>query len=288
MGFEPVVELEPALELERVAALARRQMWESAAPEAIEEWGVEVQRFGPFEATVFGDLPRECRLNEVRGRGEPGAVDPGHLADAVEWMRAWEVEYRVLLPDRRSGATEAGTWLDERGYERRGGRVAFARDAAAPLPPATEAFDGELFELTEEWEGEGFSILACEALGLPAIADQLTIMLPSKESWRCYTALPAGEEMVVATGATMIEGDVALLAVDATLRRARGRGCHRALLRRRLADAAEAGARIVFAEVDEEDPASFEAARRNLLELGFEQVSRSSCWQRPALAPTAA
>lgn len=288
MGFEPVIALEPTLELERVAALARRRMWESAAPEAIEEWGIEVQRFGPLEATVFGAAPQERRLNEIRGHGEPGAVAPDRLADAVEWMRAWEVEYRVAVPDRGPGAGEAEAWLDERGYERHGGRVVFARDAAAPLPPAAEAFDGEVFELTEEWEGEGFSILACEALGLPAIADQLTIMLPSKDDWRCYTALPAGDELVVATGATMIEGDLALLAVDTTLPRARGRGCNRALLRRRLADAAEAGCRLVFAELDEGDPASFEAARRNLLELGFEQVSRSSCRQRPALARMAA
>jgi len=288
MGFETLVELEPTLELERVAALSRRRMWESAAPEAIEEWGIEVQRFGPLEATVFGERPQERRLNEIRGSGEPGAIDPAHLAEAIEWMRAWEVEYRVAVPERGAGDGEAGPWLDEHGYERCGGRVVFARDAAAPLPAAGEAFDGEVFELTDEWEGEGFSILACEALGLPAIADQLTIMLPSKDDWRCYTAVVGEESLIAATGATMIEGDVAQLTVDATLPQARGRGCNRALLRRRLADAAEAGARTVFAELDEDDRASFEAARHNLLELGFEQVSRSSCWQRPALTGTAA
>ncbi len=282
MGFEPAVELEPTLELERVAALARRQMWESAAPEAIEEWGIEVRRFGPLEATVVGGEPQERRLNEIRG-----AIEPGHLADAVEWMRAWEVEYRIVVPERDRGAGEAEAWLEARSYERCGGRVVFARDTTAPLP-AAEAFDGEVFELTEEWEGESFSMLAREALDLPSIAEQLAIMLPSKDNWRCYTALLGDENLIAATGATMIERDVALLALDTTLSRARGRGCHRALLRRRLADAAEAGCRLVFAELDEEDPVSFEAARRNLLEFGFEQTSRSSCWQRPALARMAA
>ncbi len=48
-----------------------------------------------------------------------GAIDESDLADAVEWMRAWEVEYRIVVPERHRGAAEAGAWLDERGYARR-------------------------------------------------------------------------------------------------------------------------------------------------------------------------
>lgn len=288
MGYDAVVELETAVELERVARLSRRQMWELAAPDAIAECGIEVERFGPLEATALCDEPRELRLNEIRGAGEPGAIEHGHLAEAVEWMRSREVEYRVALPDRGAGAGEAEEWLGERGYERCGGRVVFVRDAVAPLPPAAEAPDIELYELNEEWEGESFSALAREALELPEIAEQLAIMLPSKDSWRCYTAVLAEGNLIAATGATMIEGEVAQLTLDATLPQARGRGCNRALLRRRLADAAEAGCRIAFAELDEADPASFEAASRNLLALGFEQAATSSCWRRPAFARAAA
>lgn len=288
MGHGALVELESAVELERIAALSRRQMWESAAPEAIVDCGIEVRRFGSLEATAFCDEPIERRLNEVRAAGEPGPIEPGDLAEAVEWMRAREVEYRVAVPDCGPGAGEAGAWLEERGYDRCGGRVTFVRDAAPPLPPLAAPPGIELFELTEEWEGEGFCALACEALKLPGMAEQLTIMLPSKDNWRCYTALPSGEELVAATGATMIDGDVAQLTVDATLPRARGRGCNRALVRRRLADAAAAGCRIVFAELDEDDPPSFAAASRNLAALGFEQAARTSFWQRPALAHLAA
>jgi len=288
MGYDAVVELEPALELERVAALSRRRMWESAAPEAIDDWGIEARRFGSLEATAFRQEPAEPRLNEIRGSGGPGAIEQADLVAAVEWMRSREVEYRVAVPDRRPGAAQAGEWLGERGYERGGDRVFFTREATAPPPPAVRAPGVELYELTEEWEGEGFSAMAREALGLPVTAEQLAIMLPSMEGWRCYTARPADERLIVATGATMIEGELALLTLDATLPRARGRGCNRALLRRRLADAAEAGCRTAFAELDEEDAASFEAARRNLLELGFEEAARSSLWRRPAHARLAA
>jgi GNAT superfamily N-acetyltransferase len=272
-------------ELERVAKLFRRRMWESVAPEAIEDLGIEVQRFGPLEATAFRDEPDLPCLNEIRGAGEPGAVEHGHLADAVEWMRAHEVDYRLPVAEGCAGREEAEAWLGERGYERGRGLLTFVRDAQAP-PPAPPAAGIELYELSEEAAGEGFSYLAREALELPVMAEMLAIMLPSMEDWRCYTAVLAEEDLVAATGAMLIAAGVAQLGIDATLPRARGRGCNRALLHRRLADAAAAGCHTVFAELDEDIPAGFQAARHNLLAAGFEEAYRSPTWRRPVPART--
>ena len=74
--------------LERVAQRFRRDMWRSVTPDAVIESGVEVQRFGPVQATAFADLPEEHSLNQIQGAAEPGAVEEGHLAEAIEWMRA--------------------------------------------------------------------------------------------------------------------------------------------------------------------------------------------------------
>lgn len=279
MGFD-------STEVERVAKLFRRQMWESVAPDAIADCGIEIQRFGPLEATVFRDEPDVPCLNEIRGAAEPGAVERGHLADAVEWMRAHEVDYRVPVAEACAGAEQADAWLGERGYERGGGLVTFLRDAQAPLPPAPPASGIELYELSEEAAGEGFSYLAREALGLPVMAEILVLMLPSMDSWRCYTAVLTDENLVAAAGAMLIAGGVAQLGIDATLPQARNRGCNRALLHRRLADAAAAGCHTVFAELDEDDPDGFAAARHNLLEGGFEEAYRSPSWRRPAHART--
>ena len=93
--------------LERVAQRFRRDMWESVVPEAVTESGVEVSDFGPVQATAFGDLPEVHSLNQIQGAAEPGAIEGGHLADAVEWMRAREVDYRVpvarVAPGSRGG-----------------------------------------------------------------------------------------------------------------------------------------------------------------------------------------
>ena len=114
--------------LEKVAQRFRREMWTSVVPEAVTESGVEVAGLGPVQATAFGDLP-QISLNQIQGAAEPGAIEGGHLAAAIEWMRA--AGSRLLGARRRGrpGAAEAEAWLGSRGYESGGGWVKFVRDS---------------------------------------------------------------------------------------------------------------------------------------------------------------
>jgi hypothetical protein len=277
MGYESAV-------LERVAQQFRREMWESVVPEAVTESGIEVERFGPVQATAFGDLPEVGKLNQIQGAAEPGAVEEGHLAEAVEWMRAREVDYRVPVAEDRPGAAEAASWLDRRGYERGAGWIKLVRDAGPPDLPEDPAIT--IYELGEdEADGEGLSSIAADALELPLTAETLFFSLPQEEHWRCYTAASAADEGVVATGSTMICGGVAQLGLGTTLEHARGRGCYTALLRRRLIDAAAAGCHTVFVELGECDADSLASAYRRLRRAGFSEAYESHNWQRPALHP---
>jgi hypothetical protein len=268
--------------LERVAQRFRRDMWKSVVEEAVTESGVEVERFGPVQATAFGDLPEVYSLNQIQGAAEPGAVECGHLAAAVEWMRAREVDYRVPVAESRPGAAEAEAWLSERGYERGGGWIKLVRDATPPDLPENPGI--VIFELGEdEADGEGLSTIAAEALDLPVTAGTLFFSLPQTDRWRCYTAALEGE--VVATGSMLIQDGVAQLGPGTTLEYARGRGCNTALLRRRLIDAIQAGCHTIFVELGERDPERLSATYRNLHRAGFEEAYQSRNWQRPALHP---
>jgi hypothetical protein len=270
--------------LERVAQRFWRDMWRSVPPDAVNESGVEVRRFGPVQATAFGDLPEVQSLNQIRGAAEPGAIAGGYLAEAVEWMRGREVDYRVPVAECRPGVEEAEAWLSTRGYERGSGWIKLVREAAPPDLPASP--EVKIFELGEyEGDGEGLSSIATQALGLPITAEALFFSLPQEERWRCYTAALAPEEGIVATGAMLIESGVAQLGPGTTLEHRRGCGCNTALLRRRLLDAAEAGCHTVFVELGESDPEQLAAAYRNLRREGFEEAYRSRNWQRPALHP---
>ncbi len=270
--------------LERVAQQFRRDMWKSVVPEAITESGVEMKCFGPVQATAFGDLPEIYSLNQIQGAAEPGAVEDGYLAEAIEWMRAREVDYRVPVAESRPGAASAAAWLSERGYERGGGWIKLVRDAEPPDIP--EDPNVKIFELGEnEADGEGLSTIVAEMLDLPVTAGTLFFGLPQEDHWRCYTAALAPEEEVVATGSMLIQDGVAQLGPGTTLEHGRGRGCNTQLLRRRLLDAYEAGCDTVFVELGEVDPDRISVAHRNLCRAGFEEAYKSHNWQRPALHP---
>lgn len=273
--------------LERVAQLFRYEMWKSVVPDAVTEVGIEVQRFGPVQATAFGREPQLSSLNQIQGAAEPGAVESGHLADAVEWMRSREVDYRVPVAECRPGSAGAEAWLSGHGYERGAAWSKFVRNGRDVAPPELpEDPDIEIFELgEEEADGEGFSCIVREGLDLPIMAETLVSSLPMEDSWRCYTAVLAPEPRAVATGAMLIDEGIAQLGLDVTLRRGRRHGCNKALLRRRLLDAAEAGCHTVFAELGECAPDHLAAAAHNLAEAGFVETYRSRNWQRPALRP---
>jgi GNAT superfamily N-acetyltransferase len=270
--------------LERVAQRFRRDIWRSVPSDAVTESGVEVKIFGPVQATAFGDLPEATCLNQIQGAAEPGAIEGGHLGDAVEWMRSREVDYRVPVADDRPGAAEAEAWLGSRGLERGASWFKMVRDGSPP-----ELFEDPavtIYELgQEEGDGEGLSSIAAEALELPITAGTLFFSVPECPDWRCYTAAVDAEEGVVSTGFMLIDGEVAQLGVGTTLEHARGRGCNTALIRRRLLDAAAAGCHTVFAELGERDPSDLAAAHRNLRRAGFQIVSTSQNWQHPALHP---
>lgn len=269
--------------LEKTAQRFRREMWGSVVPEAVTESGIEVARFGPVQATAFGDLPEVHALNQIQGAAEPGAIAGGHLASAIEWMRQREVHCSVPVAEARPGAADADAWLDSRGYELGAGPVKFVRDLSRPID--FEVNTGiEIFALgREELDGEALSAIIAEAMGLPAPAGTLFFSLPQRPNWRCYTAALAPGELVVSTGSTMIAGDVAQLGPGNTLARGRRHGCNLALLKRRLLDAVAEGCRLAFVEIWECDLERPSAASRNLMRAGFELAYAGRTWRRPAL-----
>ena len=280
------MEFDAAL-LERVAQKFRRDIWESVVPDAVSESGVEVERFGPVQATAFAELPEFHKLNEIQGAAEPGAIGDGHLAAAVEWMRAREVDYRVPVAEGRPGTEEAEAWLGRRGYERGGGWVKLVREASPPdfaASPEIEVWPLGMSDI----DGEGMSAIVAEAMGLPITAGALFFALPQRLHWHCYTASSSPEEGIVSTASMLIHEGVAQLGPGNTLPHARGRGCNTALLHQRLLDATRAGCHATFAEVWDHEPDQPSPAERIFLRAGFERGYAARNWQRPALHPATA
>lgn len=285
MGDMAILEHDPGA-LERVAQQFRRDMWNSVTADAVSESGVELRRFGPVQVTAFADLPETECLNRIQGAAEPGAIEDGYLAKAIEWMRSREVDYRVPVAADRPGTAAAEDWLGQRGYDRGSGWVKLVRDASPPDWPEDPSIT--IFALGEdEADGEGLCDIVSEAFELPLTASALFFSLPQTSNWRCYTAALGPGQGIVSTASMMISGRIAQLGLAATRPEARGRGCQWALLRRRLVDAAAAGCDTVFVELGEFEQSGTATARRNLEEAGFREASGSRNWQRPALHPAA-
>lgn len=271
--------------LERVAQEFRRDMWESVVTEAVTESGIEVERFGPVQASAFGELPEIAILNQIQGGAEAGAISGGYLTEAIEWMRAREVDYRIFIAEDRPESAEASSWLGTRGYEAGDGWMTFVRDAS---PPNDHPINPEItiWPLGDsELDGEGLSAILSQGMDLPLTAETLFFSLPQRERWHCYTASVAPEERIAATASMMTFEGVAQLGPGSTLDYARGRGCNTALLQRRLVDAIAAGCHTIFAEVWDSQPERLSTVGRNLVRAGFEQAYAVRNWQRPALRP---
>jgi GNAT superfamily N-acetyltransferase len=262
--------------LERAEFRFRGDIWSTAPEDAVVEAGVDMQRFGPLLATVFADLPETAGMNVIQGAAEPGALEDGHLVDAIEWVRGWGVDYLVPVASERPDTERAEAWLSWHSYEQGGVMRKYVRPASSPSSPDPAGI--EVRELAPG-ETEGMSYLAAESLGLPDGVGFLFCDLPELDGWHCYVALLDGVE--VACGSMLLADGIATLGLDATAEPARGQGCHSALLARRLADAAEADCHTVLAEACDEPGNGGSAAARNLHRAGFVEAGRSVTWQRP-------
>ncbi|HET9185339.1 MAG TPA: GNAT family N-acetyltransferase [Solirubrobacterales bacterium] len=263
--------------IEQVQCRFRRDLWLVAPTDAVLEKGIEMENFGPILASTIAGFSEVPHLQLIQGAAEPGAVRDGHLDAAIGWMEEREVDYLIPVAADRPEAKRAEAWLNWHGYEQSTVTRNYARAAGWPRYPLPS--DVEILELYPD-EGEGMDEIAAAELGLPAVAGTILFHgLPNLEDWHCYVALLAGK--LVACGSMLIFRDVAVLGIDGTLPQARGRGCNRALLCRRLQDAAKAGCRTVLAGGSEAATVGSSETVENLLSMGFVEIGRSVNWRTP-------
>jgi GNAT superfamily N-acetyltransferase len=263
--------------LDRVEKRFWREIWESVPAEVAAERGVEVRDFGPVQATVAAALSSVGMMNLVLGATEPGAVADGHLAAAAEWVRSRRVDSYVPVSPGQPETERAEGWLSAHGFSPAYAWMKFARDAHPPRFAVPE--DLEVVEATDGGQ-EPFGMIAATGFGLPAWAAAFFADLPGREHWRCYVARVDGETQACA--AMLIQEDVAEFGIAATLEPARGRGAQRALLHRRIVDAAAAGCRTLFVETGERVPDRPFASYKNILRAGFEEAYLRPNWTRSA------
>jgi len=256
------------------------ELWRAPAIDAIDEDRIEARRYGPVQATVIPVLPRAPLFNLVLGAADPGAVEEGHLGETLDWLESLGIDFRVPIRSEFQESGAAEDLLNQRGYRRSAFLARFVRDASPLVFPEPAGI--EVDEFCEETEG--FSDYFGEGFGFDFQGHCLFDGLPGREPWRSYVAIDEND-LGVGAAIMMLHYEVAQLGFSVTNLSARGRGVHIALLRRRILDAIEAGAGLLFADTEEtsEDLEQFSPAARNLVRAGFRPVSIRPVWQPPAL-----
>lgn len=263
---------------------AWESMWRLIPGDIAEELGLEIVDFGPVQATLVKSLPRARSLNRIQGAAEPGAVQNGHLAEAIEWMRSEGADFQIHVPVTLDspGALRATAWLAKQGFkvDDESNLITYVRDTSPLELPEQPGI--ALYELGEnENDSYGLCYVAEDVFDPTTPVWVLISLLSGKERWRCYTAAPnTPDALVAACGAMYVHDGVARLDVDATLASARDQGFNQALLRRRLLDAAERGCHTVTAQLPEYDRITTEPLRHNLLRAGFAEAYRVNCWSQ--------
>lgn len=229
--------------------------------------GAGVRRYGEALATrapPFG----EHLFNRAFGFTDQ-ALDAA--AEVADWYAEGGVRGAFeIVPGLPTGAlTEM---LAARGYRHTGFHANFAGYADLPQQPSPGV---EVRRLTDETDLEAFS----DAYHLGWNTTQFRVpMKPwlAAPGWSLYLGLCDGEPAGAAL-LSMAGGD-AYLADSAVDPKWRHRGVHRALLDRRCADAAAAGATVVFSGAD-----YLSASCRNMLRKGLGLLFTKAIWTAPPL-----
>ncbi|TVX95321.1 GNAT family N-acetyltransferase [Cohnella terricola] len=203
---------------------------------------VDIGRFGNAVCFYSGTMPW-ASFNTVKGlRGE----DADLLEEIVDFYRsrARSPQFEIVpsLADQRLMKR-----LSELGFYQSG----FHASMYAEAPPGDTSHETaiQIRELRAD-EFELYAAIHCRGTGLPdngippvAANNQV---LYGRPGWKFFVA--EWDHMPAAVGVMHMKGEVASLTFAATLSEFRNRGLQQALLRRRIADAASNGCRLVVSQ----------------------------------------
>lgn len=248
---------------------AWESLWDAAPPAVREALGLSRVRDGSM-AALRAPKAGWWFLNRLLGVGLDGPA----RRDAVDAMIDGLAEGggphgASLVPDVTP--REVPSWLEARGLRRTTTLAKLERDARTL--PAIEARDD--VQIAGAADAARFAATVIEGFGVSPVMGEWFAALAGRDGWRLYLALDGDE--AVGTGALHVQGDVAWLGVGSVVKSHRGRGLHRPLMERRMADAAALGCRWLVTETNapaEGVPApSFATMKRCGFEVAYERAN---------------
>ena len=253
---------EIALRIECAAALDWRQMCDAAPPEIVQMTGLKTRRFG--EAfTVLMPLERQYPINGTSGVGILEPATEILIDELIAFFRGAGCDFGIGV-NPASQPENLAQWLLERSFAAGGRLPILYRSAANPPPFATEYRIERIGpERAALWE----SIFA--RMYVPYLGKWQAAMT----GWegRFHYLVYDGETPIAVSQMSATNG-VAFPHFSGVLPEYRGRGIQRALIARRIQDAADFGCEWLSSTADEDRPDAPDYSMRNLRAAGFETL----------------
>ena len=263
---------------EGTEAAAWNGVWEATPPAVIEALGMSHDEHPSLTIFRAANVP-SWFFNRMLVR--PGVELPRPLLDAeIDRFVASGLQFGACVPPATSA--ELPRWLNARGLVH---TTTLARMITTTERLPSPAGGVEIRQVGRE-HAAAFGEIATRGFGMPPACPPWFARLPTREGWRAYLAYVGGEP--VATGALYIHGTVGWLGFGSTLDEHRGHGIHRAMLLRRMADAADLGCRWLQTETNHAQGDEPTPSLDNMKRVGFQMAyTRDNYVLTPTATPVA-
>jgi GNAT superfamily N-acetyltransferase len=215
-------------------------------------------------------------FNRVLGIGINYPATPDMIDDLVGIFDAAGVRRFFIQVSPAARPPELEGWLVERGFSHYNNWVRLAR--GTDKVPDFDC-DLEVREIGRD-EADTFGRIVRESFDWPEGMERVIAGAVGRPGWHHYMAYDG--DTPAATAGHFVHGEVAWIDFAATLPEFRGRSAQKALVARRIRDAAAEGCRMIIVETAEQRPDHDAPSYRNMLKMGFEvaYLRPNYIWQR--------
>lgn len=257
---------ETVVALEAAELTAFTDLYRAASPEVVSAGGLSVTNIGDA-ILIAAKRIDVLALNRLLGLGLRGPVVDSALDDVLHGFERTGAPRFFLPLAPVDGHADLGRRIERLGLQHYNNWIRLQRDLRdlTDLPP-TEPSDLHVRQI-ESKDAQTFGHIVATAFGYPPALAPLAGQTIGRPHWHHYFACE--RDTPIAAAAMYLADDTAWFGFAATDAAYRRRGAQRALVVRRLKDAADAGCKWVSVETAEDTVTKEAPSFRNLRRLGF-------------------
>jgi len=203
------------------------------------------------------------QFNRAIGLGIDAPAEEGQVDEIIRLYRAAGLSRYSISLSPNAQPAEIRDWLLARDLKRGGDYAKLWREAG-PAPRAAKALR---IELIGRDDAQAWAAVQRAAWGMPAAMAPWFTATVGRPRWHHYLGFRGNTPVV--GGALFIAGEAAWLGFGATVPVFRRHGAHRAIIAKRIGEAAAQGCSVIVTDAEADTPDAPNPSYHNLVRSGF-------------------